>query len=85
MSQSEAVLLVKGITWLARTKLGLSSLLGFISIFVLGFLWNLTHVGSPAFRFIAAVIRPGWNAVTILLLSSLETSRNIALRLPSWD
>src|SRR5690348_14291410 len=45
-----------------KTKLGLSFLLAIALWVFLTACWNLTNVGSPAFRFIAAVVRPGWNA-----------------------
>lgn len=60
-STDEVLPLVKGIAWVCKTKLGLSFLLALLSWVVLTVCWNLTDEGSPAFKFIAAIIRPGWN------------------------
>jgi hypothetical protein len=54
--------LVNAIIWLRKTKLGLSFLLALSSWFVLSLLWNMTEEGSSAFKFIAALIDPGYNA-----------------------
>ena len=61
-STDEVLPLVKGIIWVSKTRLGLSFLLALLSWVVLTVCWNLTHEGSPAFKFIAALIRPGWNS-----------------------
>ena len=53
---------MRGIVRLVRTKVGFSFLLALLSWIVLSLVWNRTEIGSPAFKFIAAVMRPGFNA-----------------------
>ena len=62
LQDSNAALLAKGITWLARRKLGLSFLLGFASWIALALLFSRSAEGSLVYRFVAEIDRPGWRA-----------------------